>query len=109
MTPITLGELFAQRVFKKDERVGGKGLEPGQYAAKQVSKTDAILSYVDPYGNACIMPVEKKEGEWFHREVLLCVGPNFAAVRQLPRSFALTDEMVRALTKRKAPDSSKTT
>lgn len=90
---ITMGELFAQRKFAQ---VNGKYV-PGQYAAKKVSQIDAIVSYVDPMCSICIIPVEKIEDEWFHRRVLLMVGMNFAEVRELPRGFALTDPMVRAL------------
>lgn len=79
--------------------MGNASYIPGQYAARVIGKADGVVSYVDTARNVCILPVVKIDNEWFHRRVLVCIGMEFAAVRELPRSMPLTDLMVRAIHK----------
>lgn len=109
MSTLTMGELFAQRKFQQDMFGGVPRFVPGQYGAKKFTTTDAILSYVDREGCVCIIPVDKIGNEWFHKRVLLHVSMTHAAVRQLPKGFGLTDEMMRALQAKKKPASNSQT
>lgn len=96
---ITMGEALARRKLK--HRVGANGTvfvyEPGQHKAQRIGPNDAILSYVDREGAVCILPVERRDGEWFQRGFVIRATQNFAESRNVRRTMALGDEQVRAL------------
>lgn len=96
---ITMGEALARRRLK--HRVGGNGTvyayEPGQHRAQRIGPDDAILSYVDREGAVCILPVERRDGEWFQRGFVVRATQHFAESRTVGRGAPLSDDQVRAI------------
>lgn len=95
---ITIGEALARRRLKPGpDSTGRMGYEKGQHHAARLGDDDCVVSYVDRSGAVCIIPCERRDGEWFQKGVMICASPNFATQRNLPRGFKLTDALVRAI------------
>lgn len=109
-TDIAIGELIAQRKFRRETIGGVPRFTPGQYASKKVSANDALVTYVDTSGAVCLVPCTRlDDGEWVHRGVVFRVAFTGAEVRPLPNSFRLTDLMVRAIQQKKRTAASSST
>ncbi len=86
MSIITLGEMIARRRLKT-AKLGPTQLRyvSGQGKATKLSDEDAMVSYVDLSGAVNVIPCEWRDGEAFHREVLIHATPYTAEVRHLRR------------------------
>lgn len=97
---ITMGELLSRRRLRKQPDPVKKYV-PGQYHAKFLSKTDAIVSYVDTDGGLCLLPVwyNDEAEQWEHRQAIVRCSFKAVEVRYRPRGGQLQAEMVNALKK----------
>lgn len=95
---VTIGEALARRRLKPGrDSTGREAYAQGQHHAAKLSDEDCVASYVDRSGSVCIIPCERRDGEWFHRGVMVCASPNFAIQRNLPRGSKLNNDTVRAI------------
>lgn len=98
MSNITLGELMSGRRLRKQEEPVQRYI-PGQYKAKMMSDTDAIVTYVDLDGGLCMLPVEwVEEAQWWtHRRVMVRYTFKMADVRVRPVGGHLQAEIINAI------------
>lgn len=100
MSDVTIGEAYARRRLHKTVIGISDVYKPGQYAASKLGADDAMLTWVGADGAVCIVACNRnEEGEWHHRGAMMRGTFLFITFRPLPRSFALTTEMNRALEK----------
>jgi hypothetical protein len=97
MSDVSLGEAFARRKLTRMLVNTTPAYAPGQYSASRLGPNDAMLSWVGKDGAVCIVPVEHKDEDWFHRGFMVTANQVASLGRMLPRSFALTPEMHKAI------------
>lgn len=97
MSDVSLGEAFSRRKLTRMIVNTTPAYVPGQYSASRLGTNDCMLSWVSTDGRVCVLPVERREDEWFTRGHMLMSDQQHALERPLPRSFALTPEMHKAI------------
>lgn len=96
---ISIGEALARRKLVKVTTANGTvhGYQQGQYKATRLGPDDALLTYVDGSGAVCIVPVERRDGEWFLRGVMIRATQHFAEARYPPRASTIAQDGIRAI------------